>query len=129
MAAIKTTPDQERARNIYKLAKHKDKRTIAYEEPLDATIIIQTKYDVIKELLNAHFLLQGYKPIDHKELIEHGKTLLTSQETALIDQLRKLRNNSNYQGEKINPSYLQRNQEAITSVIETLKRKLEETIS
>jgi hypothetical protein len=49
----------------------------------DATIIIETYYEIIKEFLNAHFLLKGYKAINHKEFIDQ-EDLLTEQEKSLF---------------------------------------------
>jgi len=82
--------------------------------------IVEEYYEVIKELITALMYLDGFKTLSHKMLIvylEKNYNEFNKAETILIDELRKLRNNIVYYGQKIEKDFLINNEENITFII------------
>ena len=90
--------------------------------------VVKEYYDVVRELMGAILLLDGFKTYGegaHKKLIEYldkNYEQFAEHEIALIDELRITRNKIAYDGFFVTPDYLERNKQAIEEVIAKLKR-------
>ena len=75
-------------------------------------LIISDYYEAIKELLTAVLLLDGYKTLSHKDLIDYIQRYseFNPSDLSILDDLRILRNRITYEGFFIEVSYLQRNE-------------------
>ena len=131
---VKVTPDKERAKSIMKMAD----TTLELVKTVDAdrfsSNVLKDYYDVIRELLSITLLLDGLKTQGesaHKKLIEYvgrAYTLFTEHELSLIDDLRIVRNKIAYDGFFVPSDYLPRNKKAIETVIDKLKRLVNEKL-
>lgn len=131
---IKTTPDKEKVKSILKLTKEREifVRTINHEK--FSTNAAENYYEIIKELSSALILLEGFKAIGenaHKDTIDSLKQygVFTQSEIYFINDLRIKRNNSSYEGKKIDPSYLVNNKHKLIEIIEKLKNTIQDKLS
>ena len=132
MDLTKITPDKERVRNILNMILLIEDRIILQDPKKMTALIISDYYEITKELITAILLVDGYKTLSHKELIEYIKTNyreFSESEISLLDTLRVLRNRISYEGFKINISYLKRNEPEFKSIIQKLKILIKEKIS
>ncbi len=95
-----------------------------------AALIITDYYEIIKELITAILLADGYKTLSHKDLIDYleKKNLCSGYELSVLDDLRILRNRVAYEGFFIEPSYLNRNEELFRKIIQKLKSLVKEKL-
>ncbi|MCD6589709.1 hypothetical protein J7K74_00800 [Candidatus Woesearchaeota archaeon] len=124
MYLIKITPDKERARSILKMVNLIEERIKIQDKESMTALIISDYYEIIKELLTALLLIDGYKTLSHKELIEYVERNykeFTRYEISLMDNLRTLRNRVVYEGLFIEKSYLDRNEDSVKRIIKKLK--------
>ena len=124
MYLIKITPDKERARSILKMVNLIEERIKIQDKESMTALIISDYYEIIKELLTALLLIDGYKTLSHKELIEYVERNykeFTRYEISLMDNLRTLRNRVVYEGLFIEKSYLDRNEKSVKRIIKKLK--------
>ncbi|MDO8643027.1 MAG: hypothetical protein Q7R76_05630 [Candidatus Woesearchaeota archaeon] len=124
MDLIKITPDAEKAKNILKMILLLEERISMQDKTKMASLILVDYYEIVKELLTALLLLDGYKTLSHKGLIEYLQKKYpeyTSHDLSLLDDLRILRNRIAYEGFAVEPSYLTRNESAFKAIIATLK--------
>ena len=128
MDLIKITPDAEKSKSILKMILLLEERISIQDKQKMASLILVDYYEIIKELLTALLLLDGYKTLSHKDLIEylHQKYAsdYTSHEFSLLDDLRILRNRVAYEGFAVDPSYLMRNESTFKELIFKLKKQL-----
>ena len=85
--------------------------------------IIEQYYEIIKELITALMYCDGFKTLSHKMLIvylEKNYKRFNKSEIILIDELRKLRNNIVYYGQKIEKEFLINNEKDIKLIIKKL---------
>ena len=128
MDLIRITPDKEKARSILKMVSLIEERIQRTDRAKMASLIIEDHYEVIKELITALLLADGYKTLSHKDLIEYLKeryAAFGTHEIVLLDELRVLRNRVTYEGFSIVPSYLNRNEQVFKAVARKLKELLE----
>lgn len=122
---IRITPDKEKARNILKMISLIEKRIVKNHDDKEmASLNLADYYEIMKELMTAILSIDGYKTLGHKELIDYLKENckeFSTSDTALLDELRILRNKITYDGYMINPSNLTRNEDSIIKIIEKLK--------
>jgi len=86
--------------------------------------IVEEYYEIIKELITAIMYSDGFKTLSHKSLIsylEKNYKEFNKGEIILIDELRKLRNNIVYYGQKINQDFLINNKDEINEIIGKLR--------
>lgn len=126
---VKKTPDREMARSLYSLV---DVRLKNISGISNATLKAEAYYEVIKELLTALLSLHGYKSYSHECLISflaenYGKEF-TQASTALIDQLRVIRNDISYRGVFVEDDYLERNDGKINETIVKLRKVVKDKI-
>ena len=124
MDLIKITPDKEKARNILKMVFLIEERIKGQDKSKMAALIIADYYEIIKELITAILLIDGYKTLSHKDLIDYIKekySELNMHEISVLDDLRILRNRVTYEGFFIEVSYLNRNEALFKRLILRLK--------
>ncbi len=125
---IRVTPNKERPRHILKIAEMTIERIKRVDVKEFVTLTTKDYYDVIKELMTAVALLDGYKLEGegaHKRLIEYIKLKyleFKKQEIQTIDDMREKRNRTYYEGLIIQEDYLENRREDIESVITKLKQ-------
>ena len=88
------------------------------------SLIICDYYEIIKELITSILLIDGYKALSHKDLIDYlGENYkeINEKEIDLIDNLRIFRNRISYEGFEIDKDYLTRNESGYIQIIKKLK--------
>ena len=128
----KQRPDLEKARGLLKLVELRELKLPGFDLPTFATLLTEAYYEVIKELITGIMTVDGWKTISHELLIGYlAKSCLeySPAEIALIDQLRRMRNDIAYRGVMIPPEFLDRNQKRILSVISKLKKTLNQMLN
>ena len=123
---IKTTLDKEKVKSILNLSNEREKFVYSIDHKKFSTNAAENYYEIIKELASALLLLNGLKSIGeyaHKDLIDYliNYKEFSEQEIIFINDLRIKRNNSSYEGKKIDPIYLINNKKKILEIIEKLK--------
>lgn len=123
----KTVPDEERKDQMLQMAnlrlKFWDKKV-----PDEFIVLkVEAYYDIIKELLFAQIYNEGYNCTNHLCLIAYLKEKMKDFEfeTQKIDELRRIRNDINYRGLKIQKDYLERNELEFKNIIKQLQEKLD----
>lgn len=125
---IRVTPNKERAKHILKIAEMTIERIQRVDVKEFVTLTTKDYYDVIKELMTAVALLDGYKSEGdgaHKKLIEYIEIKykeFKKHEIQTIDDMREKRNRTYYEGLFIPEDYLEKRREDIKSVITKLKQ-------
>ena len=129
MEIIKITPDKERAKSILKMTCLIEERIKIQNKEKMAALIITDYYEIIKELITAILLIDGYKILSHKDLIDYLKEKyfdkFNAYDVSVLDDLRILRNRIAYEGFFVEPSYLDRNKTVFTKIIKKLKELIE----
>ena len=125
---IKITPNKEKAKHIIKIAEMTIERIQRVDVKEFVTLTTKDYYDVIKELMTAVVLLDGYKTEgdgSHKRLIEYITIKykeLKQHEIQTIEDLREKRNKTYYEGLFLPEDYLEKRREDIKSIIIKLKQ-------
>jgi len=125
MDLIKITPDNEKARSILKMTELIEERINNQDRKKMGALITADYYEILKELITAVLLMDGYKTLIHRDLIEYLREKykeFSSYELSFLDDLRVLRNRISYEGFFIEPSYLGRNESLLKSLILKLKK-------
>ncbi len=128
MDLIKISPDKEKAQSIVKMASLIEERIKGQDRKKMAALIAADYYEIVKELITAVLLIDGYKTLSHKDLIDYlGKNYseFTTHEISVLDDLRILRNRITYEGFFIEPSYLERNEPLFRAMIHKLRKMVE----
>jgi len=131
MDLIKITPNKERAKSILEMVSLIEERIKIQDKVKMASLVISDYYEIIKELITAVLLIDGYKTLSHKDLLDYLKEKyknFSQNEISLLDNLRVLRNRVAYEGHKIESSYLSRNESLFKQIIEKIKRILEKRL-
>lgn len=131
MKLIKISPDKEKARNILKMVSLIEDGIKKRDRPKMSSLIASDYYEIIKELLTALLLLDGYKTLSHVDLIEYAKakcSYFSSYEMSVLDELRILRNKIAYDGFLINESYLSRNENLFIKAADKLKEIIKDRL-
>jgi hypothetical protein len=122
---IRVTPDAKRTKSILKQAEKRLQFTKTITDKQFSTIIAESYYEIIKELISALFLINGYKAIgenSHKEMIESiAKYSFSGKDIYIIDDLRKKRNKSLYEGKQIPYIYIEQKRVYLMRIIKKLK--------
>ena len=124
MDLIKATPNKERVKSILDMIALVEDRINSLDKIKFTPLILSDYYEIIKELITAVLLCDGFKTLSHKDLIDYLKLnypLINSQEVELIDKLRILRNRISYEGFKIPSDYLANNELIYKDIIKKLK--------
>jgi len=124
MDLIKITPDKERAKSILKMTSLIEERIKRQDRKKMAALIIADYYEIIKELVTAILLIDGYRTLSHRDLVDYLKKRypeFSEYEITLLNDLRILRNRVAYEGFFIQPTYLIRNESAFKAIIRKLR--------
>ena len=124
MELIKISKDKEKAKNILKMISLIEERIKMQDREKMAALIIFDYYEIITELITAILLLDGYKTLSHKDLIDYLNEKykeFNKHEIYILDDLRILRNRVAYEGFFIEYSYLNRNENSFKEIIQKLK--------
>ena len=103
----KVFKDKEKVKSLLKLIEEREKfLELDIKFP---TIIVETYYEIIKELSVASLLLDGLKAIGedaHKEMLDYliNYNEFSASDVVLLQDLRKKRNKSMYEGKQIEPN-------------------------
>ena len=125
MDLIKITPDKEMVKSIIEMVSLIEDRIKIQDREKMASLIISDYYEIIKDLITAVLLFDGYKTLSHKDLIDYVKEKrkdFSEHEISVLDNLRVLRNRVTYEGFKVEPSYLNKNESLFKSIIVKLKK-------
>ena len=129
----KITPNPERARSLLEMAENTDKylkELIAkFSQEENQSIIAREYYEVIRELISAILIADGFKIFGesaHKETVEYLKNFkqFSEQEISEIQDLRVKRNDSSYEGKQIKKPYIQNKKDRFDSIINKLQEIL-----
>lgn len=123
---IKISPDIEKAKSIMNLASSREKFVKTIDLNKFSTIIAENYYEIIKELVNAIFLIDGLKTTGenaHKDMIDYllNYNEFNEEEVFIVQDLRIKRNKSLYEGKMINKDYISLKRKKIDKIIEKLK--------
>ena len=127
---IKITPNSERAKHILKIAEITIQRLRITDTKQFVTLTTKDYYDVVKEIMSAILLLDGYKIEGdgaHKRLIDYIAIKykdFNTNEIKIIDDLREKRNRTYYEGMMLPEDYLEKRRNTIDSAIKKLKKIL-----
>jgi len=126
---IKVTPDKEKVKSILQLIKEREVFTSTINHNKFPTSASENYYEIIKELAGALVLLDGFKATGdnaHKDLIDYliNYKEFSTAEILFMNDLRIKRNNSSYDGKKVDPNYLLNNKRKILDLIEKLKKAI-----
>ena len=128
MDLIKISPDKEKARSILKMISLLEERIKTQEKKKMAALIITDYYEIVKELITAILLSEGYKTLSHKDLIDYLKERYSVQfsvnDISNLNDLRVLKNRVDHEGFFIEPSYLEKNEDLFKNIIKKLKEML-----
>lgn len=132
MDLVKITPNKEKARNIVKMISLIEKRIDLQDRDTMVSLIIADYYEIIKELLTAILLLDGYKTLSHKDLIEYLKENykdIGGDSISKLNDLRILRNRVSYDGVQVDLSFLDRNEKSFKQIINWLKDRIQKKLN
>lgn len=125
---LKVTPNKERVKSIFKIADVTLEMIASLDTKKFATLIVRDYYEVIRELLTALLLLDGFKTEGegaHKKLIEYlsitYKNEFKRHEIVLLEDLREKRNRIAYEGLFVPENYLTLREQEINHIISNLK--------
>lgn|SRR3989344_4946264 len=123
---IKVTPDREKIKSILRLVKEREDFVATIDNEKFPTNSTENYYEIIKGLASALILADGYKATGenaHKDLFDYLSRYseFSGGDIVFMNDLRIKRNNSSYEGKKVEPSYLRNNKEKILLIIRKLK--------
>ena len=128
---LKVTPNKERVRSILKLVDVTLEMIDSLDHKKFITLITRDYYDIIRELITALLLLDGFKTEGegaHKKLIEYlsiaYKNDFKRHEIILLEDLREKRNKISYEGLFVTENYLISREQEIKSIISMLKETI-----
>lgn len=122
----KAVPDEERANQMLQMANLRFKFWDKKVPDEFTTLKVEAYYDIIKELIFAHIYKNGYNCTNHLCLIAYLREKMKDFDFEIqkIDELRRVRNDINYRGLKIQKDYLERNELEFKNIIKCLKEEL-----
>ena len=132
MDLIKITPNKERAKNILETVQLLENRIIIQDRKTMSSLILADYYEIMKELITAILFVDGYKTLNHTDLIEYISNKykeLNKNDINILNNIRILRHKVSYEGYKAPSSYLERNEEDFKMIINKLKEILNEKIN
>ena len=123
---IKISPDRERAKSIIYMAATREQILKNIDKKKFASFAVESYYEIIKELITVVMLLDGFKTLSHKKLIEYiesnYKDKFKGSEIELMDKLRTTRNKITYEGFFVEEHFLMRKESEINDIIEKLRK-------
>ena len=122
----KTMPDEERAKQILKMAVIRLEFWSVKVDDKFIALKVEAYYDIIKELIFANIYKNGYNCTNHLCLIAYLKEKMNDFDFEIqkIDELRRVRNEINYRGMDIKRDYLDRNELEFRNIVDKLKAEV-----
>jgi len=118
-------PDIQKVKSILDLITEREDFVSTIDVEKFSTNAVENYYEIIKELASALLLLYGLKATGenaHRDLIDYLIHYdFSTGEIVFMNDLRIKRNNSFYEGKKVDPTYLRNNKDKILRLIEKLK--------
>ncbi len=105
----KRKPDKQKAKSLLEITEIRKKDNQRRERTNQNTpLIIETYWEIIKQLLNALLSVNGYKSYSQECLVAYANRYLdlSKYQIKLLEELRKLRNDIDYRGKNLNKDYL-----------------------
>ncbi len=128
---VKENPEQAEA--LLKLAKRRLESVEKRRKDEFSQLLIESYYEVIKELISALLSIHGYKSYSHECLIsfmdEFYPTVLDDFQIHFLDSMRKLRSDIQYRGRDVADDYLKRNSSVIEKIIGNLLDLVEKELN
>lgn len=124
MDLLRTTKDRERVKSILEMVELIEKRISKEDKSKFTPLILSDYYEIIKELLTAVLLCDGFKTLSHRDLIKYLEEKFTEfnrSEIVEIDRLRIMRNRIVYEGVKTPSNYLKNFESSLQKIIKKLK--------
>ena len=127
---IRIIPDREKAKSIIKMVETTSELIKAIDLEKFPSHVTKEYYDIIRELITAILLLDGYKTQGegaHRKLIEYlskNYKQFTGYELNLIEELRVMRNKIAYDGFFVTPDYIKRKKKSIEATILKLRNSV-----
>lgn len=119
---VKENPEQAKA--ILELAKRRLESTKKRRKDEYPQFLIESYYEVIKELISSLLAIHGYKSYSHECLVsflnEYYPSFLDDFQLHFLDSMRKLRSDIQYRGRDVADDYLERNLSTIENIIKIL---------
>jgi len=131
MELIKITPNKERAKSILEMISLIKERIKIQDREKMTSLIIVDYYEIIKELITAVLLIDGYKTLSRKDLIDYINEKysdFSEFEISILNSLRILRNRIAYEGYQIDLSYLKRNEQGFKFITLKLEKIIKKKI-
>ncbi|MBI4015269.1 MAG: hypothetical protein HY362_00955 [Candidatus Aenigmarchaeota archaeon] len=129
---VKVSPDIERAKSIIAMAAAREENLKTIDRKRFTSLVLEGYYEIIKELITALLLIDGFKTLSHKKLVEYlgnnYKTHFKRSELDLIDMLRVIRNRITYEGFFAEEHFLIRREKDIKDIIEKLRTLLNKNL-
>jgi len=93
----------------------------------NASFRFEDAYEALREVIQAFMAQQGYKPYSHEAIIAFAKEekLLSEREIITLDRYREIRNDINYQGERVTILEAQQIILFATKIINSLTEKMD----
>ena len=124
MSVIKITKDIERVKSILDMVELIERRIKKDNKNEFFPLIFSDYYEMIKELITALLICDGFRTFSHIELVDYLKKNygeFNEREIFILDNLRILRNRVVYEGFKIPMNYLSDNEFSFLAIIKKLK--------
>lgn len=124
---IRVTPDKIKAKSILKMAEITLEMVKTIDENKFPSNAIKEYYEIIRELISALLLLDGYKTYGegaHKRVIDYlekNYKQFLDYEISTINELRIIRNRISYDGFFVQEDYINRKKEVIEAIINKLR--------
>ena len=124
MDLIKITPDKEKVKSILRMVSLLEERIKVQNRDKMFSLIISDYHEQIKELITAILLLDGWKTLSHKDLIDYidiSYREFSKYEISILDDLRTIINKITYEDFFASFEYLERNEKNFKDIINKLK--------
>ncbi len=131
---IGVTPDKEKVKSILKMVDTTLEMIGLIDLDKFSSNVAKEYYEIIRELISAILLLDGYKTYGegaHKRLIEYlhaNHPEFSEYELRLIDDLRVTRNKIAYDGFFVEKDYIERKIQDIQKIIKKLKESIKKRL-
>ncbi len=130
---IKIKPDLKKVESMVEMANLRKRSISLLDTKKFCVIIFENYYEIIKELVSALILIEGFKSVrenSHKDLIDFLEKYneFSDKEIFFIHDLRVRRNKSSYDGKQIDFSYLISKENEINEIIKKLKSLIKERL-
>ena len=127
---VKENPEQ--ASSLLQLAKRRLESIEKRKKDEFPQLLLESYYEVIKELISALLSIHGYKSYSHECLVsfieEFYPTALDDFQVHLLDNMRKLRSDIQYRGLEVADDYLERNTSFIEQIINIFQKTVEKEL-